>query len=298
MDLFGFHIYPRTNTDSPAKGYHWPNAGAPNLDRIKQAVWDAFNGTAQPTFAEGPAALSSPAPGAPAPLKFVLAEVGWQVAPLPGLAQDYTGQENVPTISETTQARYYGDLIREFECDPSVSTVLFFLLKDEADLKAWQSGLIRVDGSPRPAYGAVKAALAATGGSCLGKAVLWRHTATVVGARVAWRLDPRRTDAPAVRISAAEQVTYTAGVFRVDGLAARGRAQSRSVISRELDSATAQSRVVSASGSVRAYRHPWVSLARGGVLTPGVYVCAVRLSAAMNPARTTLVISAPFRVAA
>ena len=51
MDELGYHPYPAKNTDAPSVGYTWPNAGLPNLDRLKQSVWDAFNGTAQPTFA-------------------------------------------------------------------------------------------------------------------------------------------------------------------------------------------------------------------------------------------------------
>src|SRR5256885_1561480 len=50
MDQLAFHPYPARNTDLPQTGYTWPNAGLPNLNRIKQAVWDAFNGTAQPIF--------------------------------------------------------------------------------------------------------------------------------------------------------------------------------------------------------------------------------------------------------
>src|ERR671939_907565 len=44
MDELAFHPYPRQNTDPLAAGYLWPNAGLSNLDRVKQALWDAFNG--------------------------------------------------------------------------------------------------------------------------------------------------------------------------------------------------------------------------------------------------------------
>src|SRR3989440_116685 len=59
MDELAFHPYPNpSSADDPlTKGYRWPNAGVPNLGRIKQAVWDAFDGTAQPTFAEPGARL-------------------------------------------------------------------------------------------------------------------------------------------------------------------------------------------------------------------------------------------------
>ena len=65
MDGFSFHPYPNSATDPLDRGYAWPNAGFVNLDRIKQALWDAFQGTAQPTTVTG--------------LKLYLDEVGWQV---------------------------------------------------------------------------------------------------------------------------------------------------------------------------------------------------------------------------
>jgi len=34
MDELGFHPYPNQNNDPPLKGYPWPKAGIPNLDRI------------------------------------------------------------------------------------------------------------------------------------------------------------------------------------------------------------------------------------------------------------------------
>ena len=50
MDVFGFHPYPARDRDPLHRGYRWPNAGVADTDRIKQAVWDAFHDTAQPTF--------------------------------------------------------------------------------------------------------------------------------------------------------------------------------------------------------------------------------------------------------
>src|SRR5205085_12484444 len=45
MDAFAYHPYPGSSADSLDKGLPWPNASVANLDRIKQAVWDAFHGT-------------------------------------------------------------------------------------------------------------------------------------------------------------------------------------------------------------------------------------------------------------
>ena len=53
MDELAYHPYPDRDRDPLMKGYRWPNAGVPNLGRIKQAFWDAFGGTAQPLFPEG-----------------------------------------------------------------------------------------------------------------------------------------------------------------------------------------------------------------------------------------------------
>ena len=53
MDGFSFHPYPNEATDPLERGYGWPNAGFVNLDRVKQALWDAFHGTAQPTTRRG-----------------------------------------------------------------------------------------------------------------------------------------------------------------------------------------------------------------------------------------------------
>ena len=96
MDAFSFHPYPNANTDPPFIGYQWPNAGMPNFDRIKQALWDAFNGTKQPHIETG--------------LPLWLDEVGWQV-PTEG-SDAYTGAENVPTIDEAGQAAFHAAVVR------------------------------------------------------------------------------------------------------------------------------------------------------------------------------------------
>ena len=89
MDAFSFHPYPNKNTDTPFVGYQWPNAGMPNFDRIKQALWDAFNGTKQPHIETG--------------LPLWLDEIGWHV-PTEGSGA-YTGAENVPTVDEAGASR-------------------------------------------------------------------------------------------------------------------------------------------------------------------------------------------------
>ena len=51
-DVVDFHAYANINTQPLTRAYQWPQAGAGDLDRLKQAWWDAFHGTAQPVFQE------------------------------------------------------------------------------------------------------------------------------------------------------------------------------------------------------------------------------------------------------
>lgn len=197
MDVFGFHPYPAKDRDPLAKGYRWPNAGVTNLGRIKQAIWDAFNATAQPTFDE-------PGLEQERPLTFKLDEVGWQVAIPSGARASYYGRESVRPTDEKTQARIYGQLIRSVSCDPSVSELLFFGLIDEPNLDRWQAGLVRADKSRRPAWGTVRDAV---GQRCASRRVVWQHTEEVVGAKV------RRAGGRAL-ISAEEETVVKVGGVR------------------------------------------------------------------------------------
>ncbi|HXF97177.1 MAG TPA: hypothetical protein VNJ46_01030, partial [Gaiellaceae bacterium] len=168
MDAFSFHPYPARATDPLERGYAWPNAGFVNLDRIKQALWDAFQGTAQPTTLEG--------------LRLHLDEVGWQVATagLPG----YRGRENVPVTDEAAQAAIYAELVRRAACDPDVAELSFFGFRDDGARTGFQAGLQRLDGSLRPAAAAVREAIAETAAGCPGRLARWQPGRGVLDARV------------------------------------------------------------------------------------------------------------------
>jgi len=172
MDQLAIHPYPNPSspTDAPYVGYPSPaRFGISNLARVKQAVWDAFHGTAQPTTLEG--------------LTFRIDEIGWQVdtTGLPG----YVNRENVATIDEATQAAYMAQMVETyFACDPAVTDVLLFLLVDEpwrngrdATGKVlgggWQSGLVTFGGQRRPAYKTMGELAARGRGACAGRSVTW-----------------------------------------------------------------------------------------------------------------------------
>ncbi|GIU94782.1 MAG: hypothetical protein KatS3mg012_1239 [Gaiellaceae bacterium] len=169
MDAFSFHPYPREATDPLDRGYGWPNAGFVNLDRVKQALWDAFHGTPQPTTLNG--------------LAIHLDEVGWQVDT--ALREGYRGDENVRVTDEASQAEIYGELVRRAACDPDVASLSFFGFRDDGLRTGFQTGLQRVDGSPRPASAAVRQALSEVAGGCPSPAARWRPARTVLDASVA-----------------------------------------------------------------------------------------------------------------
>jgi hypothetical protein len=168
MDAFSFHPYPNQATDPLDRGYSWPNAGFANLDRIKQALWDAFHGTPQPTTLQG--------------LTLNLDEVGWQVGTAGRLG--YVGLENVPVTDELTQAAIYGELVRQAQCDPDIAQVSFFGFRDDGSRLGFQAGLHRLDGTPRPAADAVALAIAETTSGCATPVPAWHPGAQVVGAHV------------------------------------------------------------------------------------------------------------------
>ncbi|MDX6506116.1 MAG: hypothetical protein QOG06_760, partial [Gaiellaceae bacterium] len=277
MDELAFHPYPARNVDTPEVGYGWPNAGLPNLDRIKQGVWDAFHGTAQPTFAETGGTFAQP-------LRLDLDEVGWQVGVLPALAALYTGVENGPTTDEATQAQIYGDLIKQAACDPTVRLLNFFHLTDELDLKTWQSGLIRADGSHRPSYDAVKAMIALTHGNCQAASTPWVHASGVVSPFASWGKLSKPLKSNRARwsflVRAGEEATFRAGIFKAG--------PPKAVLGRRL--ATGRPKpVLSATGTIKAKgRVVYFPIRK---LKPGKYVYAIRMVSTMNPQRITLLTS-------
>ena len=166
MDGFSFHPYPNQATDPLSRGYAWPNAGFANVQRIKQALWDAFHGTPQATTASG--------------LKLYLDEVGWQVDT--SRHAGYQGVENVRVTTEEAQAAIYAELVRSAACDPGIAEVNVFGFYDDVPRdRGFQAALNRVDGSPRPSAAAVQAAIADTARGCSTPSPVWRPAAGVVG---------------------------------------------------------------------------------------------------------------------
>ena len=286
MDELAFHPYPQPQQAPPSVGYGWPTAGLANLDRIKQAVWDAFHGTAQPTFSERGATFSQP-------LRLDLDEVGWQVEIPPTFAALYHGVETpgLRLVNEQTQADYYADLIASVECDPAVRMLSFFHLLDENDLGRWQSGLERADGSRRASYERVKQTIAHTHGDCQAVPVKWRHLTSVllpVAVWGKWRKPlPLRRRRWTFAAGTGEDATFRAGIFKAG--------PKKAVLGKRL-AAGRPKPVLRASGSIKPKRRVVYFPSRK--LKRGTYVFAIRMSATMNPQRTSVLVSRSFRVGA
>src|SRR5207249_4583976 len=141
-DVLDVHAYANVNTQPLTRSYKWPQAGAADLDRLKQAWWDAFHGTAQPLFQEA-GDLSTPGK---VYVRFRIDESGTQVKIDPTKVDRtlYSGRENVPVMDEATQARYYAGLIALVKCDPTVATLDLYHLIDEPLMLGLQSGLLRI----------------------------------------------------------------------------------------------------------------------------------------------------------
>ncbi len=280
FDAVSFHPYPASSRDQYTRSYAWPNAGVADLDRLKQAYWDAFHGTAQPTFEEG--------------LRFNLDETGWQTTPTGDHLAFYNSRELNDTADESTQAQIYGDLVRYLACDPSVDNVLIYRLMDESDLTRWQSGVMRADGSPKPSYDAIKQAIAQTAGRCQGPLRSFQHTAAVLGADAVFKLGRKTARATSFgfTVTAEEGASYAASIIRVSSAAGLSRSKSLALASGSPQDATT---VATAAGKVQARWSPLVIFPPKR-LRPGYYVYSVRFGADLNSSRTSSLVSGAFRV--
>jgi hypothetical protein len=251
-------------------------AGYANLDRVKQGLWDAFNGTAQPTTESS--------------LGIMIDEIGWQVHVASAAADSpYIGVENVPVTTEAHQAAIYGQLVRSAECDHTLKDLFFLPFIDETSLAGFQSGLLRADGTERPSYLAVTNAIASTEGRCVGRRVVWKHAKTVLGAQVFFHglAIPKvsaRQRAWGFAVRTAEDSRYVATVVPVS----RG-ARATADVPR---TPVAQMRAV---GYAKANWTPLVRFPKRQ-LAPGRYAYRVVLQAAFNPARKRVVVSRAFVV--
>lgn len=169
FDEWSWHCYPNVNTDEVETGYAWPNTGCVNAARVKLALWDAFNGTAQPVLAGYPASTSGSTLFGNTSRMFI-DETGWQVDTQSRAG--YTGSENVPVVSEAKQAEDYEKLVHLANCEPTMTALHIFHEIDESDRGGFQSGVLRVDFGERDSAlatpNSIQHAIGSDNGSCSG----------------------------------------------------------------------------------------------------------------------------------
>ena len=74
----------------------------------------------------------------------------------------YTGSESDrQPVSEDVQATQLAAAVELAYCQPAVGGFFNFELRDEPELSGWQSGVLRPDWSPKPAYASYLQAIAA-----------------------------------------------------------------------------------------------------------------------------------------
>jgi hypothetical protein len=267
FDVFDLHPYPPVQDKLPFTApFLWPRAGAANLDRIKQALWDAFHGTRQRIVTDRPS---------PGSLPIALDEVAEQTV-VTGHAETYGDPpENVIPISQRQQAAAYVQVAELAACDRSVSSLLYFPLIDGTQLAdGFQSGTMYADLTHKFSYGALKQKIASARGLCQGGvpgvARTWHHSTGVIGASASFV----STAAGALRpvLTASEDATYTATVRKAGGGPVG----------------------VPVTGVLKAYGIQKVAIDLA--LPSGRYTVAVVLRAVTNPGRLTTLVSRPFRV--
>jgi hypothetical protein len=157
FDTLGHHPYPARSDERPwaAHPEDWI-ISIGDLGRLVGVLHEAFDGTGQPQ------------PGNGLPIWYL--ETGYQtqidsdktglyggVETWPGSLPDLlpgAPSAKPPDLSPAPdQASQLADSVRLTYCQPYVSAVFNFLLRDERDLAGWQSGVLWADGSGKDSYG-------------------------------------------------------------------------------------------------------------------------------------------------
>ena len=224
-------------------------------------------------------------------LKLRIDEIGWQATVPVARRGAYHGRETALATSESAQAANYAKAIAMAACDRSISALYLLHLRDDADLERYQSGIRRADGSPRPAYAAVRTAVAQAKRGCAGgRYVGWKHANGVIGAKARFGIGGGLASwlrkSWGFNVSAKEESSYVAAVFP---------AATPKATVRRLASAKSAGAVMTTVGRVRADYNPRLRFPLRH-LRKGRYVYAVRLRASMNPRRSSMLVSGVFVV--
>src|SRR5215212_7370790 len=320
FDTVGHHPYGEHSSERPWRSHPLSTTiGEGDWDKLTQAYHDAFAGSTHP--------IPGLCVGARCAFIWYL-EVGYQTTPDTAKSGLYSGAENselpLPaavggdpagsTPDEKSLAPDQGaqlaDAVRLAACQPYVQAYFNFLLRDEADLALWQSGVFWADWTPKPSLDAFRAA---TGEAAAGR-VDCLHlklqppgnaaaAAMAPGAALAALFPAPRTNVPVLRVlwppartfnwrndqwrfrvAAGEDATYRATLYQVS-VTRKGRTVP--VKPRPLRTA---------AGKLKMGYLSFVNFKRGRLPFAARYRIEVTIASAAAPSRTTRLVSPPFLV--
>ena len=293
MDTFSFHPYPFPEDKAPDKPSDWPTIGMADLDRLKQALHDAFVGTPQKTPANG--------------LTIDLDELAYQV-PTSGKG-GYTRFETVEVVDEATQANYYAQIINQVACDPVISSLSFFHFVDEGPRDRFQSGFLDLQRNARPVLAAVKDAIAATSGGtkCNGTPDDWKPSTGIFGGIIDLSAvpanAPKTLSSLKARVRVEENVEATIGLFRIGRSkpTAADTAEIQRLLAGGASSGSTVKRVGTTNRSILAGAmafptHRAELPLKLNDLTDGTHVLGVLLVSENAPGRTLVSLSSPIAI--
>jgi outer membrane protein assembly factor BamB len=178
FDTVAQHVYGNSNAERPFLMHPGTTIGEGDWAKLVRTLQDAFGGTAQPV--PGETCPLSPC----VPIWYM--ESGFQTTVPPDKLGAYTGTENVRTIPDyaggeaefpapsplaTTaapdQATQLGYAVRLAYCQPYVSALFNFLLRDEPTLSGWQSGVLWADGTQKRSFGPLRDAVGQLNGDSI-----------------------------------------------------------------------------------------------------------------------------------
>ncbi|MGB2876229.1 MAG: hypothetical protein WBB76_12245 [Gaiellaceae bacterium] len=171
FDTVGHHVYGTYAAERPWRVHS-------NSTAISEGDWRALVDSLSQAF--GGTAQQTPGCSGGSCMAIWYLEAGYQTTIDRAKAKYYWGAETFdhlvpaaggppdpPDPAETSwapdQATQLRDGIRLAYCQPYVEAFFNFLLRDDANLAGWQSGVLWVDGTPKPSYPAFKQAIGDVG---------------------------------------------------------------------------------------------------------------------------------------
>ena len=164
FDTFGHHPYPETSSEAPWQE-HTDSSTISEGDygKLRQALYDAFHGTAQPIPGE-PVGSGSPSRTKTVPIWYL--EMGFQTVPDSRVRLSYVGAESdleaLVDVADPSATAEGDDLldqavqvvaaVRLAYCQPYVEAIFNFKLWDEQDLGRWQSAPLWFDRTRKDSF--------------------------------------------------------------------------------------------------------------------------------------------------